>query len=72
VFQAPQVISTLPVNCLGNVAFTLAIDSKKLAAAKKQHLTRVVKMHTYTKATLKPTLSFTTGAAKDRIRVHGS
>ncbi|PMD33319.1 putative flavin-containing amine oxidase [Hyaloscypha variabilis F] len=64
VFQAPQVISTLPVNCLGDVVFTPAIDAKKLAAAKEQHLTKVVKMHTYTKATLKPTMTSATGAAK--------
>jgi hypothetical protein len=63
-FHAPQIISTLPVNCLGDVEFTPAIDAKKLAAAKEQHLTKVVKMHTYTKTTLKPTLTAATGAAK--------
>jgi hypothetical protein len=62
VFQAPQVISTLPVNRLGDVVFTPAIDAKKSAAA--ELLTKVVKMHTYTKATLKPTLATATGAAK--------
>jgi Flavin containing amine oxidoreductase len=64
VFHAPQIISTLPVNCLGDVVFTPAIDARKLAAAKEQHLTKVVKMHTYTKSTLKPTLTSATGAAK--------
>jgi hypothetical protein len=72
VFQAPQVISTLPVNCLEDVAFTPAIDAKKLAAAKEPHLTKFVKMHTYTKATLKATLTSATGVVKDRLRVHGS
>jgi lysyl oxidase-like protein 2/3/4 len=64
VFHAPQIISALPVNCLGDVLFTPPIDTKKLAAAEEQHLTKVVKMHTYNKATLKPTLTSATGAAK--------
>jgi hypothetical protein len=64
VFHAPQIISTLPVNCLGDVLFTLEIDAKKLAAAKEQRLTKVVRMHAYTKSTLKPTLTSATGVAK--------
>ncbi len=63
-FTATQVISTLPVNCLGDVEFDPPIDPRKLAAAKEQHLTKVVKMHTYTKKTLAPTIITATSPNK--------
>lgn len=55
VFHSPRVVCTLPVNCLGDVRFDPPIHPHKLAAAKEQHLTKVVKLHTYTPTTLVPT-----------------
>lgn len=63
-FLTPKVISTLPVNCLGDVIFNPPISPLKLAAAKEQHLTKVVKMHTYTTETLVPTFTATLSPAK--------
>jgi hypothetical protein len=54
-FLAPKVICTLPVNCLGDVSFSPPLHPHKLAAAKEQHLTKIVKMHTYTPFHVKPT-----------------
>jgi lysyl oxidase-like protein 2/3/4 len=55
VFQTSKVICTLPVNCLGDVRFDPPISPLKLAAAKEQHLTKIVKMHVYTEETIVPT-----------------
>ncbi|CZR67214.1 related to flavin containing amine oxidase [Phialocephala subalpina] len=63
-FEAGRVISTLPVNCLGDVVFDPPIDKRKLAAAKEQHLTKTVKMHVYTKKTLAPTQLASTQPSK--------
>jgi hypothetical protein len=63
-FLTPRVICTLPVNCLGDVTFDPPISPLKLAAAKEQHLTKVVKMHTYTAETLIPTFTSTLSPAK--------
>ena len=63
-FLAPKVICTLPVNCLGDVTFNPPISPLKLAAAKEQHLTKTVKMHTYTSETLVPTFTSTLSPAK--------
>ena len=63
-FLTPKVICTLPVNCLGDVTFDPPISPLKLAAAKEQHLTKVVKMHTYTSEALIPTFTSTLSPAK--------
>lgn len=63
-FLTPRVICTLPVNCLGDVTFDPPISPLKLAAAKEQHLTKVVKMHTFTSETLIPTFTSTLSPAK--------
>jgi hypothetical protein len=64
IFHAPKVICTLPVNCLGDVEFNPPISPLKLAAAKEQHLTKVVKMHAYTSETLIPTFVASLAPAK--------
>lgn len=62
--RAPKIICTLPVNCLGDVVFDPPISPLKLAAAKEQHLTKVVKMHTYSAKTLVPTFTSTLAPSK--------
>lgn len=63
-FRALKIICTLPVNCLGDVIFDPPISPLKLAAAKEQHLTKVVKMHTYSPQTLAPTFTSTLAPSK--------
>jgi lysyl oxidase-like protein 2/3/4 len=63
-FLTPKVVCTLPVNCLGDVIFDPPISPLKRAAAKEQHLTKTVKMHTYTSETLVPTFTSTLSPAK--------